>query len=562
MSQHQSRPSPQHCETRLATVFQPIADLRKGTHLGYEALARPLPPTAWRSPAALFDPSNDGPENLALEQRAIAGALRESVGLPIDALVFINCSPAAVRAGLITEAFRDAPEIDPSRVVVEITEGTTQDNDVALAAGAAELRAIGCSIAIDDVGSGASGLNRVVALRPDWVKIDRQLMTGIDSDEVRQNTVRLLLHIARSVGARVILEGIEREAELAIAMRLGAQYAQGFLLGRPAQQAAGLTAETSARLEAWRAEADSQAATDPRLRPIGELTEPPVVVDIDATVRDAAAILLQIIDAPGCVVVDAGEPQGWLSRAHTLSISRGPLGTERVAALIDHQWTIVDPALSLIDALALAADRPEAKQGEPVVVWSPSTRVGIVTAGRLLGEASRLARAATLRATPTSGLPGRIEAEAHLRTLMRETELARWGAVDARLRHDAAIARLTGIEGLAERAGWNVADELTHQTAALLRTRLAAEDPGSFVAEIDNGRYVMTASPEALGRTLPDIIDRLTKLTGSFSQHTHTAEVVATVDHLPDVVRRLASPSELFAMSPSGTATVARPRAA
>lgn len=562
MSQRKNYLCQPHRETRLATVFQPIADLRKGAHLGYEALARPLPPTAWQSPAALFEPSNDGPENLALEQRAIASALRESAGLPIDALVFVNCSPAAVSAGLIAQALRASPEIDASRIVVEITEGTTKDNDAALADGARELRSLGCSIAIDDVGSGASGLNRVVALRPDWVKIDRQLMSGIDGDEVRQNTVRLLLHIARSVGARVILEGIEREAELATAMRLGAQFAQGFLLGRPAQQAAGLTAETAARLEAWRTEPSTQATIDPRRRPIGELTEPPVVVDVNATIRDAAATLLQVIDAPGCVVVDAGEPQGWLSRAHTLSISRGPLGTERVAALIDQPWTIVDPALPLVDALALAADRPEHKQGEPLVVWRPRTSVGIVTAGRLLGEASRLARAATLRATPTSGLPGRIEAEAHLRSLMRETELARWGAVDARLRHDAAIAQLAGIEALAERAGWNVADELTHQTAALLRTRLAAEDPTSFVAEVENGRYVMTASPDALSSALPDIVERLTQLTGSFSQHTHAGDVVATIDHLPDVVRRIGSPSELFAMSPSATATIARPSAA
>ncbi len=562
MSQYPNRPAPLHCEMRLATVFQPIADLRRGTHLGYEALSRPLPPTAWRSPASIFDPSNDGPENLALEQLAIACALRESIGLPIDALVFVNCSPAAIRAGIIAGALRDAPAIDPSRVVVEITEGTTRDNDAALAEGARELRSLGCAIAIDDVGSGASGLNRVVALRPDWVKIDRQLMSGIDSDEVRQNTVRLLLHIARSVGARVILEGIERDPELAIAMRLGAQYAQGFLLGRPAQQAAGLTAETAARLEAWRTEADTQATTDPRRRPVGELTEPPVIVDIDATVREAAATLLHAIDAPGCVVVDAGEPQGWLGRAHTLSISRGPLGTERVAALIDQPWAIVDPALPLVDALAAAADRPESKQGEPLVVWSPRTSVGIVTAGRLLGEASRLARAATLRATPTSGLPGRIEAEAHLRTLMRETELARWGAVDARLRHDAAIAQLAGIEALAERAGWNVADELTHQTAALLRTRLAAEDPASFVAEVESGRYVMTASPDALRRALPDIVERLTQLTGSFSQHTHAGDVVATIDHLPDVVRRIGSPCELFGMSSAASATIARPSAA
>ena len=96
-----------------------------------------------------------------------------------------------------------------------------------------EVRALGCRLAVDDVGSGFSGLGHVVELSPDFVKFDRSLVTGVDSDATRRALIERLTSFAAEVGMEVVAEGIETEAELDILRALGVETGQGFLLGRP-----------------------------------------------------------------------------------------------------------------------------------------------------------------------------------------------------------------------------------------------------------------------------------------------------------------------------------------
>ena len=90
---------------------------------------------------------------------------------------------------------------------------------------------------LDDVGAGHSNLDRIPLFRPDVIKIDRSLITGVDGDFYKQETFKSLVSLSRRIGALVVAEGIETEAEAVTALELGADLLQGFFLGRPSAAA-------------------------------------------------------------------------------------------------------------------------------------------------------------------------------------------------------------------------------------------------------------------------------------------------------------------------------------
>jgi diguanylate cyclase (GGDEF)-like protein/PAS domain S-box-containing protein len=99
-----------------------------------------------------------------------------------------------------------------------------------------EYRAQGAMVALDDLGAGHSSLTYLDTLRPDVVKLDRALISGIDGDPPRQRLVGALIDYAHELDVRVVAEGIETETELAIIAGLGADLGQGWYLGRPAAE--------------------------------------------------------------------------------------------------------------------------------------------------------------------------------------------------------------------------------------------------------------------------------------------------------------------------------------
>jgi EAL domain-containing protein (putative c-di-GMP-specific phosphodiesterase class I) len=97
----------------------------------------------------------------------------------------------------------------------------------------APLRARGATLAVDDMGAGYSGLRQITTVHPRYLKLDRSLITGIDSDSERAALVGALAGYSRQVGCLLIAEGVEHEAELLALAGLGVPLVQGFYLSRP-----------------------------------------------------------------------------------------------------------------------------------------------------------------------------------------------------------------------------------------------------------------------------------------------------------------------------------------
>jgi EAL domain-containing protein (putative c-di-GMP-specific phosphodiesterase class I) len=113
-------------------------------------------------------------------------------------------------------------------------------NEAQLDAVLAPLRERGAEMAVDDMGAGYSGLNQIMAVHPRYLKLDRSLITGIDTDRERSAMVAALASYAERVGSLLVAEGMETEAELLTLIELGVPLAQGFYLGRPGQPWPGL----------------------------------------------------------------------------------------------------------------------------------------------------------------------------------------------------------------------------------------------------------------------------------------------------------------------------------
>ena len=132
-------------------------------------------------------------------------------------------------------AFHEAILAVPARrVIVELTEHNAIDDYPGLVASLQALRQRGVYVSIDDTGSGYSSLAHILKLAPDFIKLDRDLVSGIDVDPVRRALAGSLVRFATETGAQIVAEGVETEDELAVLRQLGLRYGQGYYLGRPA----------------------------------------------------------------------------------------------------------------------------------------------------------------------------------------------------------------------------------------------------------------------------------------------------------------------------------------
>jgi len=215
---------------RLAAAFQAIVDVRRGAVAGYEVLTRidtpdRFPPDVWFAAATRAGLAGE------LEARAIDLALGSRSTLPAGTFLTVNVGPHSLVTAPVQRAFRAGGDL--SGVLVEITEHARVDDHAALTALLEPLRAAGAGIAIDDAGSGYSGLQRLVSVRPQLVKVDRALVTRADRDEAKLAMIESLGNLAGRLDAWLLVEGVERLEELEAVARLGVPLAQGYLFGRP-----------------------------------------------------------------------------------------------------------------------------------------------------------------------------------------------------------------------------------------------------------------------------------------------------------------------------------------
>lgn len=211
-------------------VLQPILRLQDQRIAGYEALCR-FSALPYRPPNLWFDDAADVGLQAKLELHVIDVALAFLPQLPHDCYLSVNISPATLATGKMTPLVEAA---GGARIVIEITEHAAIEDAEILLMEIDRLRELGARIAIDDAGAGYSGLQQIIRLRPDIIKLDISLTQDVDKDLARRSLASAMVQFARDTNAHVVAEGIETEAELRTLRMLGVELGQGYHLGRPA----------------------------------------------------------------------------------------------------------------------------------------------------------------------------------------------------------------------------------------------------------------------------------------------------------------------------------------
>ncbi len=251
----ENRPVPAHAPTEVAmapaqmatsireiiapggirSALQPLVRLADRTVTGFEALCRFSPNGDIRNPDELFAAA------------AITGLKREVDTACMDAAfaAAVHASPATLfvnvavetlvegRSGERLSHLAEVAGVSPTAVVLEVSERTPVGDLARLRRVVADLRKRGFRIAIDDAGAGHASMLVIAEVQPEFVKIDRLLIHGVDVSAARRALVVSLLSFGAHINARIIAEGIETEEELKTLLSLGVELGQGWHLGRP-----------------------------------------------------------------------------------------------------------------------------------------------------------------------------------------------------------------------------------------------------------------------------------------------------------------------------------------
>ncbi|MCR9256253.1 MAG: EAL domain-containing protein [Alphaproteobacteria bacterium] len=203
-------------------------------------------------PAQVFDIVGQANLLFSVDLAARRSAVETAARARTRSKIFVNFNPSSIYDPAYclrtTAAAIGALGMRPNDIVFELTE-THRAKDLAHLKGIlAFYRSAGFGVAIDDIGSGWSGLNMLHEFRPDFVKVDMDLVRDVDTDKYKQPIVEHLIQIAQANGIRTIGEGVETEAEAAWLRDKGVDYLQGFYFARPAPLQNFLDAEQNRRV--------------------------------------------------------------------------------------------------------------------------------------------------------------------------------------------------------------------------------------------------------------------------------------------------------------------------
>ena len=214
-------------------AFQPIVNTQTRSIVAYEALVRGA---HGESASAIIN--NIAPTDLPrFDEMCRSSAMRLAARLGVECDLNLNLVPQGFHTDrdCLASTLDAAIEYNffPERLVVEVTEGEVLGNQERFTDLMDVYRGLGMRLAIDDFGSGYSGLNLLADFQPDQLKLDKNLARGIASRGPRQAIVRGILQVCRDLGIELVAEGVETHDEFHWFYDEGVHLFQGYLFGRP-----------------------------------------------------------------------------------------------------------------------------------------------------------------------------------------------------------------------------------------------------------------------------------------------------------------------------------------
>ncbi len=219
------------------SVYEPIVEVESRTVFGYEALARGPQGSDLHSAARLFGAATEMDLLFQLDCLCRQSGLEGARDLPEGTKLFLNVRPTTIHdpnfRGDALQRTLERWNLSPTDMVFEISEQESISNFEIFREVRDYYGKLGFQFALDDTGAGYASLEAVVELSPEFIKVDRAFVSGVDEDPARQELLRALCSVAEQMGARVIGEGLDTLEELETLGKVGIPFGQGWLFGKP-----------------------------------------------------------------------------------------------------------------------------------------------------------------------------------------------------------------------------------------------------------------------------------------------------------------------------------------
>lgn len=485
-------------QSGLHSLFQPIICLSERRILGYEALTRGPSNSPLHSPIALFAVARQAGRLSELEIACRQSACRRFNEQQLPGKLFLNVSPeslleAAHQPGRTLQLLQDFG-IPPSQVVIELTEQTPIDDFQLLQTALHHYRAMGFSIALDDLGAGYSSLRLWSELRPDYVKIDRHFIDGIHQDALKREFVGSILQIAKASRAQVIAEGIELPEELAVLTEMGVDLVQGYLLGRPQEHP-----PRDARALMPKHDSSAVALNDEGSDLSALLNDQPAVNRDTPTATVLEAFRRQANLNSLAVLDEQGQPCGIVHR-HALSDALlKPFATDLfarkpISRLMNDDFLAVEMSQSLQQVSRLITSRARQRIEEDFIITLNGGYLGLGRVIDVLKLITELKIQQARYANPLTLLPGNVPIQQCLTRLLQQGRESVICYVD-----------IDSFKPFNDIYGYGRGDEVLLCLAQCLNERV---DPSrDFVGHIGGDDFLLVLGPEDWRKRLNQLLE-------------------------------------------------------
>ncbi|MBR9869458.1 MAG: EAL domain-containing protein [Oceanospirillales bacterium] len=411
---------------QLYPHFQPIVDLRRGELLGYEALIRGPENSELYTPQLLFSTAMECGLEHRLELLCRRLSLEAFARLSLDGKLFLNVSASLLgtpeyRHGLTAE-WLESLDIPLDSIVIEISEQHPFDNYGLTLEAINHYKRMGFKVAVDDLGTGYSGLKLWSELQPDYVKIDRHFIHNVDRDPVKRQFVKSICSIANGVGSKVIVEGVETRSELVTLKELGATIGQGFYLGRPTQNPKMLSNSDEWLPRKRRAGSEKDMAETAAV-----LVHPAPALSFDDPMEYTAKLFRENPLYDILAVLEDGRPIGTVHRSDLLELFSTQYGralyeNRPVTRILDTKAIIIESDTSLEQVSRLITEQDAVYLHQGLVITKDGHYQGIGNVRDLLKKITELKIRNARYANPLTLLPGNVPINREIDGLLKQTE--------------------------------------------------------------------------------------------------------------------------------------------
>ncbi len=386
-------------EECITPVYQPIVSLVNGEAYGYEALSRIANESLSINIEAMFRTADQMGKAWELEALCRKKALKNARAMPDQTKLFLNVNSNIIndqkfKAGF-TKRKLNKYDLDSENIIFEITERVAILDRNTFFESINHYKNQNYGIAIDDVGSGYSGLNVIVDAKPTFIKLDMYLVRNIDQDETKIALCKAFVEFCKNSNIKMIAEGIETENELRTLIRLGVHYGQGYFLGIPKADFAEIEADKRKLIADCFSRGYVDTYKGSAFPPIESICKRSTAVMPGTKAIEVFELLSRNPSIMEVCVVKEERPVGFMTRGDIYAAFGGRYGYDlnfkkSIKDIMNSEFLRVNHGVPIDRVSRLAMQRPYEILYNPIVVERDNKYLGIVTVKDLLDSCTRI----------------------------------------------------------------------------------------------------------------------------------------------------------------------------